>query len=73
MLVMLVVHFTPGAWALLPFAAIPAYAWRSLRVVYGGAPARTALKLALLLGAYGVALVTALSVLGLGIVWFVLT
>jgi hypothetical protein len=39
----------------------PAYAWLSLRRVYGGSRARTTAKWALLLGAYATALFGALS------------
>ena len=73
MLALLVVHFTPGRWALVPFAAVPAYTWLSLRRVYGGSRARTTAKWALLLGGYATALFGALAALALGIIWFVLT
>jgi hypothetical protein len=71
MLVMTVVHFTPGAWSVLPFLALPAYVWVALRRVYGGSALRTTVKSALIFGGYGIALTIAMSLMALVILFFV--
>ncbi|GLC27028.1 DUF3667 domain-containing protein [Roseisolibacter agri] len=71
MVALTVVHFTPGAWSLIPFLAIPAYAWLALRHVYGGSATRTTVKLGLVLGGYTIALVAAVSALAVAIVFSV--
>ncbi|MGZ8493257.1 MAG: DUF3667 domain-containing protein [Gemmatirosa sp.] len=71
MLAMTVVHFTPGAWSMLPFFAVPAYAWVALRRVYGGSKLRTTAKLTLVLGAYSVALTAAVSAMVVAILFLV--
>jgi hypothetical protein len=65
MVALLAVHVTPGAWAVLPFLALPAYVWVALRRVYGGSAVRTTVKLTLIFGAYAVALVLAISAFAL--------
>jgi hypothetical protein len=72
MLVMTAVHFTPGAWSVLPFLALPAHAWLSMRRVHGGSRARTTAKLTLVLGGYLTALTLALAALAGVIVFFVI-
>lgn len=71
MLAMTVVHFTPGTWAMLPFLALPAYVWVALRRVYGGSRVRTSVKLTLVLGTYAIALVAAVSLMALVILFVV--
>ncbi len=71
MLVMTVVHFTPGAWSVLPFLGLPAYVWIALRRVYGGSAARTTVKSVLIFGGYGIALTIAMSLMALVILFFV--
>jgi hypothetical protein len=71
MIALVAVHYTPGGWSLIPFLALPAYAWLALRRVYGGSATRTTVKLGLVLGGYSLALVTAVSLLAASIVFSV--